>query len=64
MHLDGSVGYRRCMTVSRRFMACRYLRVASSFMMCAAPPVFMTCEIFSRDDRSWMPMLVTPMGHA
>lgn len=44
---------------------CRYLRVASSFMTCAAPPTFMpvTCEIFSRDDRSWMPTLVTPMGH-
>ena len=33
---------------------CRYLRVASSFMMCAAPPTFMpvACEIFSRDERS------------
>jgi len=29
-------------------------------MICAAP--FMTWEIFSRDDRSWMPMLATPIG--
>jgi len=37
------------------------LRVASLFMTCAAP--FMTCEIFSRALRSWMPTLVTPIGH-
>jgi len=35
--------------------------VASLFMTCAAP--FMTCEIFSRALRSWMPTLVTPIGH-
>lgn len=40
--------------------ACRYLRVASSFMMCAWP--LQLNEIFSRAERSWMPTLVTPMG--
>ena len=39
---------------------CRYLRVASSFMMCAA---FIVWPIFSLALRSWIPMLVTPMGH-
>ena len=34
--------------------------MASSFITWAAP--FMTCEIFSREVRSWMPILVTPMG--
>ena len=56
---EGSVGKMRCMAVSRRFSPCRNLRVASSFMMWAA---FMVCPIFSRALRSWMPMLVTPMG--
>jgi hypothetical protein len=39
-----------------------HLRVASSFMMCALPLAFITWEIFSRAERSWMPTLVTPIG--
>ena len=45
---------------NRPWPTCKYLRVASSFMMCAA---FIVWPIFSLADRSWMPMLVTPMGH-
>ena len=38
----------------RRLATCSHLRVASSFMTCASPRTFMpvTCEIFSREDRS------------
>ena len=44
-------------------LTCRNFRVASSFMMWACPCWFMTWEIFSRALRSWIPTLVTPMGH-
>jgi hypothetical protein len=57
--LDGSVGKTLCMNVSSLFMPWRNFLVASSFMMCAA---FIVCPIFSLALRSWIPMLVTPIG--
>lgn len=57
---DGSVGNILCMNVSNLFSPCKYFLVASSFMMWAA---FMVCPIFSLALRSWIPILVTPIGH-
>lgn len=57
--LDGSVGYFLWQKVISLLTDCKYLRVISSFMMWAT----LLVHIFSRADRSWMPTMVTPIGH-
>ena len=60
--IPSSGGHRVCAKLKQRLMLCRNLRVTSSLMMCAWP--LSLSWSFSRADRSWMPTMVTPMGHA
>ena len=56
----GADGLSLCAKVMSRLTLWRYFRVSSSCMAWA----WVCAPIFSRAERSWIPTIVTPMGHA